>query len=85
MSDPAPGPLPPSAPPPRAPRSFVVHWFVDGGVIFLVAVLPALFLGARLLPTAVVCLLLGLPTAPWTQRFEARALAERAERMDPGP
>jgi hypothetical protein len=54
-----------------------VHWLVDSAVVFLLAVIVALFLGASLWFVVVAALLVGLPLAPWTRRAEERALAGR--------
>jgi type IV secretory pathway TrbD component len=62
---------------PRPPRPLVVHWLVDSAVVFLLAVLVALFLGASLWVVALAALVIGAPLAPWTRRAEARALARR--------
>lgn len=55
----------------------MVHWLVDSAVVFLLAVIVALFLGASLWAVVIVSLLVGLPLAPWTRRAEERALARR--------
>jgi hypothetical protein len=54
-----------------------VHWLIDSAVVFLLAVIVALFLGASLWLVVVAALLVGLPLAPWTRRAEERALAGR--------
>jgi len=56
-----------------------VHAAADAGIVFLVAVLPALFLGAPFWAIVVGAILGGLPAAPFTRRAEARALAARPE------
>ena len=63
----------------RPPRSLAVHAAADAGIVFLVAVLPALFLGAPFWAIVVGAILGGLPAAPFTRRAEARALAARPE------
>lgn len=77
------GPPPPEPEPAplarRPPRTLGAHWAVDSGVVFLVVVLPALFLDAPLLAIAAGSLVVGIPLAPWTRQLEARALERRPE------
>ena len=63
----------------------MVHWLVDSAVVFLLAVIVALFLGASLWAVVIVSLLIGLPLAPWTRRAEERALARRRTPEPPTP
>ena len=53
----------------------MVHWLVDSAVVFLLAIIVALFLGASIWAVVIVSLLVGLPLAPWTRQAEERALA----------
>jgi len=46
-------------------------------VVFLLAVIVGLFLGASLWFLVIGALLVGLPLAPWTRRAEEQALARR--------
>lgn len=86
MSDPPDSDPPDSDPPPpprilprRPPRHLAVHWLVDSAVTFCVVVLPALFLGAQLIPIVVASLVVGALLAPWTRRREIAALARRPD------
>jgi hypothetical protein len=54
-----------------------VHWLVDSAVVFLLAIVVALFLGVSIWTVVIVSLLAGLPLAPWTRHAEERALARR--------
>ena len=63
--------------PPRPPRSFAIHWLVDGAILFVAVLFLALITGVPLVPLAIVALLLGAIAAPFTRRAEIRALAAR--------
>lgn len=76
MSDPEP---PPRLLPRRPARPLVVHWLVDSAVIFVAAVIVALFVGLNVWVLAIVSVILGAVCAPLTRRAEERALAERPE------
>ena len=78
--DEAPRPLPP-----REPRPLIVHWAVDGAVVFLLTVVVAVFLGASLITIAIAAVIAGVFLAPWTRSLEARALARRKERAGDTP
>lgn len=80
MSDPD-APRPPL--PRRPPRPLGVHWLVDSAVAFCVIVLPALFLGAGIVPIVIAALLLGAAIAPWTRQREIAALARRPDPEGP--
>jgi hypothetical protein len=73
---------PPKILPRRPARPLVVHAVVDAAVIFVAAVLVALFVGLNVWVLAIISVILGAVCAPLTRRAEERALAERP---DPPP
>jgi hypothetical protein len=60
-----------------------VHFGVDSAVAFLALIMLGLIFGIGWGVVAVVALVIGAISAPYTRRAEARALAARRERLDP--
>jgi hypothetical protein len=70
-------PRPQGNPPPRAPRSLLVHFGVDSAVAFLALIMLGLMLDIPWGVVAIVALVIGAVACRYTRRAEIRALAAR--------